>query len=85
MQCGIQGHRQQILSAGPAVGNEVYVRASARYERAGTIGLMLKYYNSWGADEGIGRVWCGTPLLVRNPADSCSRSWVILSSVFLIS
>ena len=43
-------------------GSEAYERASARSGTAGTIGLMLKSYETWGAEEGIWRAWCGARL-----------------------
>ena len=43
--CG-QGCRH--MSEGASYGSDAYVRASVRSRRAGTIGLMLKSYQTWG-------------------------------------
>ena len=48
----MQGHRHKILGLGSATGNKACEGASARSGRAGTIGLMLKSYETWGCCRG---------------------------------
>ena len=53
----IRGAATKISAQGPATGSEEYEGASVRSARAGTIELMLKSYENWGAEEGIWRAW----------------------------
>ena len=64
--CDRQGRCHKNLARAPARGSEAYEGASARSGGAGTIGLMLKSYETWGCRKGY-VASLGVPISPRYP------------------